>query len=195
MAEVLAVHPNTVRFHLDLLEAAGAVERSDLRSGGRGRPSAVYSATPVTAWLGRRDPVLLCRILIDGTAGRTAEGVGVDVQEAGRRWGKERSTGAAPGAVREAISRHLDETGFEPMEEPGADFGNGQTRIALHNCAFADLVSTHQESVCSLHAGMLEGVREAVDVDQSWVVELRPFVEPFVCGVTVRGRGDAAGSS
>lgn len=194
LAQRLAVHPNTVRFHLDLLEAAGAVERSEVRSGGRGRPTAVYSATPVSSWPGRRDPVLLGRILIDAAA----TDAGVDAWEAGRRWGRKRSagtgTGTATASVREVIARHLDQTGFDPAETPDSNADHGESRIALRNCAFADFLSPHQQAVCALHAGMLEGAREAVDADHSYDVELQPLVEPFVCAVTVHARGDGNGS-
>ena len=192
LAQRLAVHPNTVRFHLDLLETAGAVERSEVRSGGRGRPTAVYSATPVSTWPGRRDPVLLGRILVDAAA----TGAGVDAWEAGRRWGRKHSadTGTAPASVREEIARHLDQTGFDPAEPPDSNADHGENRIALRNCAFADFLGPHQHAVCSLHAGMLEGAREAVDADHSYGVELHPLVEPFVCAVTVHARGNGNGS-
>ncbi|WP_158217810.1 helix-turn-helix transcriptional regulator [Dietzia alimentaria] len=190
LAQRLAVHPNTVRFHLDLLEVAGAVERSEVRSGGRGRPTAVYSATPVSSWPGHRDPVLLGRILIDAAA----TGAGVDAWEAGRRWGRKHSAGTGTGSgtgtdtattfVREEIARHLDQTGFDPAEAPGADDGHC-TRFTLRNCAFADFLGVNQQAVCALHAGMLEGTRESVDTDTSYRVELLPLVEPFACAVNV----------
>lgn len=217
LAQELAIHPNTVRFHLESLQAEGTVERSEQRSGGRGRPSAVYAATPAAGWLGRRDPVLLSQILIEGAENSAADGSSAQVWEAGRRWGRERAAGgdsgagagaaadADSGAVREAILRHLEETGFEPgaersdaedtggSEGPGASGDSGRTRIPLLNCAFADLADTHRDSVCSLHAGMLEGVRQAVDADGWWDVELHPFVTPSVCEVIVCCRSGAAG--
>lgn len=188
--KVLDVHPNTVRFHLDALEAAEAVVRSDRRSGGRGRPSAVYSATPMATWSGQRDPALLGRILLDAAV----DDADVDPWEAGRRWGRNHSADTTPATVREAISRQLHQTGFDPTETLGTNSDDGQTRFALHNCVFADFFGTHQQAVCALHAGMLEGIREAADADQSYSVELHPFVEPFSCSVTLRGRGDEPAS-
>ena len=192
LAQRLAVHPNTVRFHLDLLQAAGAVERSEERSGGRGRPTAIYSASPVSAWPGRRDPVLLGRIFVDAAAA----GAGVDAWEAGRRWGRKRSERIGDGteSVREEIARHLEQTGFDPVQTAGSNADHGETRIALRNCAFADFLGPHQQAVCSLHAGMIEGAREAVDTHRSYGVELHPLVEPFVCAVTVRPRSSGHGA-
>ena len=174
--------------------AAGAVERSEKRRGGRGRPTAVYSAAPVSGWPGRRDPVLLGRILIDAAAA----GAEVDAWEAGRRWGRKRPAGTGAGAstesVREEIARHLEQTGFDPAEVPDSNAAHGETRIDLRNCAFADFLGPHQRAVCSLHAGMIEGAREVVDAHRSYGVELHPLVEPFVCAVTVRPRSSGHGA-
>lgn len=192
LAEQLAIHPNTVRFHLGVLQADGTACRSEQHHGGRGRPSAVYVAAPESDRPGRRDPVLLSRILLDAAESPAGDSGSAGTWEAGRRWGRARAAGADPGAVRRAISQHLADTGFEPGVERGAGDGDDRTRIPLLNCAFADLADTHQDSVCALHAGMLEGVRQAVDPDEAWEVELRPFVTPSVCEVVVCCRSAAA---
>ncbi|KAA0918934.1 helix-turn-helix domain-containing protein [Dietzia sp. ANT_WB102] len=185
LAEQLALHPNTVRFHLETLQSDGTVERSEQHHGGRGRPSAVYTATAQPGSLGHRDPVLLSRILVEGAESRAADGDHSEVWEAGRRWGEKRCLGAGSSDIHEAIARHLDQTGFAPGAARPDDDGSGRTRISLLNCAFADLADTQQASVCALHAGMLEGVRQAVDTHAAWDVELRPFVTPSVCEVTI----------
>lgn len=86
--------------------------------------------------------------------------------------------------------RQLHQTGFDPTETPDANPNRGQTRFSLHNCVFAVFLGTHQQAVCALHAGMPEGIREAADTDQSYSVELHPFIEQFSCEVTLRGGGD-----
>ncbi|HMR20539.1 MAG TPA: helix-turn-helix domain-containing protein, partial [Micropruina sp.] len=46
MAEVLDLHPNTVRFHLDALLSAGLARRLVERRGVQGRPRVLFSAAP-----------------------------------------------------------------------------------------------------------------------------------------------------
>ena len=193
LADHLALHPNTVRFHLDTLVAGGAVERSEQRRGGRGRPSAVYSPSDATVWVGPRDPVMLSRILLDGIDADAGETAHAAAWEAGRRWGAGRAVGErgsdpGPVGVYEAICRHLRRTGFDPDPDGGIAERRSSGRVMLRNCAFADLADTHQRAICEVHAGMLEGVRQAVDTADQWTVELQPFVRPSVCAVTVQSR-------
>src|SRR6478752_5600039 len=96
LAAELQLHPNTVRFHLDSLIAAGRVRLAEHGPRRRGRPALLYEAIKGMDPGGPRDYRMLAEILVDGVAdlpsalGPSAQGLAV---EAGRRWGRQRASG------------------------------------------------------------------------------------------------------
>ncbi|WP_033709845.1 helix-turn-helix domain-containing protein, partial [Mycobacterium avium] len=63
IADVLGVHPNTVRFHLDSLVADGQVEHVELDRKGPGRPPLMFRAVRQMDRGGTRHYRLLAEIL------------------------------------------------------------------------------------------------------------------------------------
>ena len=96
LATELQLHPNTVRFHLDSLVAAGRVRQADHGPRRRGRPALLYEAVRGMDPGGPRDFGTLAEILTDGIA--ALPDPQALAQDAGRRWGRAAGDGHAPAA-------------------------------------------------------------------------------------------------
>lgn len=190
LAAVLGLHRNSVRMHTQALQESGLVSQGTRPTGGRGRPLVVYRPTRRGSRAGGRNYELLAEVLVDHLAATEPQPASA-ARTAGRAWGGRLASRRRGAAGR--VSAVLEEMGFEPD-------GDGPT-IELRNCPFRELVDTHQGLVCSLHAGMLEGLVEADarasgdrvssgDVGAA-PVTLVPFSSPTSC--TVRLGGDGAG--
>lgn len=166
IATALGLHRNSVRLHAAALQDAGLVEQDTRPTGGRGRPLTVYAPTARGTRAGARNYEVLAEVLVDDIA-ETQEDPVARANLAGRRWG--RRLAADREASDELVSTVLAELGFEP-DDLGAT-------IDLRNCPFRELVDSHQGLVCSLHAGMIQGM--AGDDD----LRLLPFTSPNTCTV------------
>ena len=176
IADQLAVHPNTVRFHLGTLVTDGRVERVEPGHNGPGRPPLMFRAVRGMDPGGTRRYRLLAEILTLGFSGdRNASAKALT---AGRAWARvTRPTRKAPG-VQESINRLvglLGELGF-------ARSGGNRTAKHKSDCAIARSSNSLREVRRRLpdspgaHAGALEAWRSPVTVDR-----LDAFVEPDLC--------------
>ena len=86
IAERVALHPNTARFHLDKLVEAGLAERRAEERNHPGRPRLVYSATSDTT-TGQRSYRLLAEMLTSLVADTLPE-PGRAAEVAGEAWGR-----------------------------------------------------------------------------------------------------------
>jgi predicted ArsR family transcriptional regulator len=180
VADELGVHPNTIRFHIDVLARAGRVEQVLGNSTGRGRPPILFRAIRRMDPTGPTNYRLLASILTDYVA-REPDAAGIAAQLG-------RSTSPAlvessphprapskTRAVTELVEL-LAELGFEP--EPAN--GPRTREIRLRHCPFQNLAEQHGEVICSVHLGLMQGalteMRAPVTVDR-----LDPFVEPDLC--------------
>lgn len=92
--EHTGLHPNTVRFHLDRLEANGLVHRQVRRDGEHGRPPLVYTAVAVpNADNKRRDFGGLAKVLAQLIEDMNPDPVRSAI-EVGRAWGLELTSGS-----------------------------------------------------------------------------------------------------
>lgn len=175
IADRMAVHPNTVRFHLDALLANGQVERVPTEPRRRGRPALRYRAVPGMDPAGPRHYRLLAEMLVAAVAAEpdaAARG-----EATGRAWGERLARTAPEDRGAPPVPRLVDlltEVGFAPEHQPATD------EIGLRNCPFLELAQTHAEVVCPLHLGLMRGALAAwdaaVDVDV-----LTPFAQPDRC--------------
>jgi predicted ArsR family transcriptional regulator len=182
IAELLDVHPNTVRFHLDILVSAGRVEQVAPERKGPGRPALMFRATRRMDPGGPRHYEILAEILTTVLAG-DADGA-ARALAGGRSWGLQRkspgpATSAAPDAEEsiEHLVGLLDELGFAPERR-------NDEQLGLRHCPFLELAESQKEIVCPIHLGMMQGVLEnwaaPVTIDR-----LDPFVEPDLCLVDI----------
>lgn len=206
VAERLAVHPNTVRFHLDALVAQGRVERAVEEPSGPGRPRTVYAARPGMDRSGARRYRLLARILLSRLAS-SGPGAREAAADAGRDWGRYLVEQVPPShrpTAREATQRltaMLADLGFDPRpahdgpaDAPGRtarlrdgadrDDGYGDAgppdRIRLRHCPFLELAEEYGAIVCPLHLGLMQGALAELRAPVA-ATGLEPFAEPDAC--------------
>lgn len=165
LAGEVGLHPNTVRWHLGLLERAGLVRAAPELRRGRGRPSVAWRLTSEGAAADRDEYRLLATMLTGVVAGeRDGEARAYD---AGLRWGRDLQA-AEPGS---SIVDLLDRQGF------GATAFRGS--IEMRRCPFAALAEDAPQVICTLHRGIIDGALAAAGGGR--VERLEPFVEPGLC--------------
>jgi predicted ArsR family transcriptional regulator len=192
IADRIGLHPNTARFHLDGLVAAGLAVRGPEVRDRPGRPRTVYRAVSVAAD-GRRSYRLMAEILTTLIVENVPQPASV-AAETGRVWGSYLTERPAPFQhtdADQAVERLvgvLAEIGFAPEADGGDE---PAPRIRLRQCPFQEVAEHHQDVVCSVHLGLMQGalaeMRAPLTVDR-----LEPFVEQNLClaHLAVRRPGD-----
>lgn len=184
LADATGMHENTIRFHLNRLVEDGLVERRQVAPGTPGRPPLRFVASSGGMDEEPGNYALIARVLSEGLAGATDDIEGTAV-EFGRRWGRVRGAQAAARSGHdrptledaiEELARILEEAGFEPEIEPGAQ----ETVVRIHNCPFRQLARDDQTIPCGVHRGIMEGVLEGVGTGEA-VTRLDPWVTPHLC--------------
>lgn len=174
IAEKLAVHPNTVRFHLDGLIADGQVEHVKPDRRGPGRPPLMFRAVPQMDRGGTRQYRMLAGILAVGLAAQ--DDSGASAIAAGRAWGEQLEPPAGNPGVDESIEHlvgALDEIGFEPER-------HGSQQVGLRHCPFLELAEKQPGVVCPIHLGLMRGALETWDAPVT-VERLEAFVQADLC--------------
>ena len=203
VAERCGLHPNTARFHLDALVAAGLAirDRGPRPNPGvrrLGRPAIGYRAaggdgSGVPA--GERRYRLLAEMLASMIAGLLPDPAAT-AEQAGREWGGYLAEQPPPyqpqtadGALAD-LTALLDDMGFDP--ELAAASGT-PPRILLRECPFREVAGRHQAVVCSLHLGVIRGALARMRAPLT-AGRLEPFTGPGLCLVHLTHLGeDGAG--
>jgi predicted ArsR family transcriptional regulator len=179
VADRTGLHPNTARFHLDALAEAGLASRAPQARSAPGRPSITYAATGGPA--GERRYRLLAQMLTSLITGLLPQPERA-AAEAGREWGAYLTEPPPPyrrPGASEAIEKLAEVTaalGFAPQTEAEGP----QYRLRLHRCPFLEVARQHQDVVCSLHLGLMQGVLNQMRAPVA-ATRLEPFAEPNVC--------------
>jgi predicted ArsR family transcriptional regulator len=174
LAAGLRLHPNTVRFHLDSLIAAGRVRHADGGPRRPGRPALLYEAVRGMDPGGPRRYQTLAEILVMGLAAvPDADSLAA---AAGRQWGRRQAAGCTEGPVLDRLVTMLADLGFAPER---SDCGDDQ-RIGLRHCPFLELAESHAEIVCPIHLGLMQGAMEAWGASRT-IGRLDQFSEPDLC--------------
>ena len=203
VAEHCGLHPNTARFHLDALVAAGLATRDrgpnpaawrPGRSGRPGRPAIGDRAAGGEGPAGERRYRLLAEMLASMIAGLLPDPA-TTAEQAGREWGgylTEQPPPYRPPTAARALgdlTALLDDMGFDPeVTAQGTP-----PRILLHECPFREVATRHQAVVCSLHLGVIRGALSRMRAPLT-VGRLEPFAGPGLCLVHLKHLGeDGAG--
>jgi predicted ArsR family transcriptional regulator len=192
VADRAGLHPNTARFHLDALAEAGLAVREPQPRATPGRPSMAYRATDGGDPAGVRRYRLLAQMLTSLIAGMMPD-PGNAAAAAGREWGAYLTQQPPPyqrPGTSEAIERLtgvMDKLGFAPQ----AVADGKRYRLCLRQCPFREVAQQHQDVVCALHLGLMQGalgqMRAPVSADR-----LEPFVEPDLCVAYLTARQEPA---
>ncbi len=185
-AAALALHPNTVRTHLEALTARDLIERTTVSDGRRGRPAAHYrpSATDPTAQV--RAFATLATVLADQLA-RISPHPERDAEEAGVAWGRDlaRQTDGQDAGTdpRDVVIDGLARLGFAPAPRDPAAPGRG---FALRRCPLLDAARRNPDVVCRVHQGIVVGMLDELRAPVR--TELVPFAEPGACRLRMPAR-------
>ena len=168
----VGLHPNTVRWHLDVLARAGLVTSAAEGRGAPGRPRRLYRLVPA-----RDDYRSLASVLVATLA---ADEAGPDAcARAGRDWGVALADGLAGrddpvGAVTGILAEH----GFEPEASAAA--------ITMRRCPFLELAKTSPAVVCAVHRGLIDGALRTLGSPLT-VAALEIFPRPDACVAHLKG--------
>lgn len=178
LAQRMALHPNTVREHLDALVALGLASRELAEPDGRGRPAWRYTAVDRHDLDVRvRDYVGLATALARHLV-RRSEDPGADAVDAGQDWGRELVAADPPArsqsAARRTVVTLLSDLGFAPAENRGA------TVVRLRQCPLLATARELPDVVCSVHLGIVQGALEGLGADAS-DTSLAAFAERGAC--------------
>ncbi|MDO8384350.1 MAG: winged helix-turn-helix domain-containing protein [Microbacterium sp.] len=168
LAAATALHPNTVREHLERLLEAGHIVRETEHRTTRGRPRVLYSAA--TGEAEASSPIARRKARAAAERGdnmrRVMPWTGTSVRELGTE-----STHQL-----DAIADHLSESGFDPL------INERDLTIDLTPCPHATTQSAHRETLCSVHLGIMQAV--LAEARGPLVVEgMRPSCDPTHCVV------------
>ena len=192
IADLLGLHPNTVRPHLDRMREVGLLDVTTDARGEVGRPQHRYCLAPDAPSLGLEPPTMpmLARMVLD-----MAQRLGAspaDATAVGETEGAARALryADAPSAL-EALVADLDRLGFDPIVAEGtapadADADTVTAVVAFANCPFGDLAGAHPDLVCGLHRGLVAGF--VAQMGDAEVAEFCSLAHRTPCQVAVTSR-------
>jgi predicted ArsR family transcriptional regulator len=184
IADVLGVHPNTVRFHLDGLLGEGQVEQVEPGRKRPGRPALMFRAIRQMDRGGTRRYRMLAEILVNAIGAE--QDSAAKALAAGRAWGREqdgrrKDVPSAEQAI-DGLVDVLEELGFAPERRRS----NGEQQVGLRHCPFLELAENRASIVCPIHLGLMQGALETWRAPVT-VGRLDAFVEPDLCVAHLEG--------
>ena len=181
IASRAGLHPNTARFHLEALVQAGLASKEPQQRESLGRPSMAYSASGEDGPTGQRRYRLLAEMLT-GMIAAVMPRPGEAATEAGREWGRYLTGQLQPyerldaGEALERLRATMERIGFAPeLTAQGSRY-----RLLLRQCPFREVAERHQDVVCALHLGLMQGALAQMRTTVT-VGRLQPFAEAWGC--------------
>ena len=174
VAAAIGLHPNTTRFHLDALAAAGLVLRTVEHTGQPGRPKVLYAAAHPHHGSYYQD---LAQVMVHHFANALND-PSDRAEEAGQAWGSQlRVDFERADPSQEPLDRLLDamsDLGYAPQLGP-----EPQPVVTLTPCPYGQLATDHPQVVCQLHLGLVRGL---LGPDQPLTaVSIKPWATPSTC--------------
>jgi predicted ArsR family transcriptional regulator len=178
IADILDLHVNTVRPHLERMRDVGLLRVDAETRGQVGRPQHRYSLTADAPSLGLEPSPfpMLTGVLLQAAAEGGLDGD--DLADAAREQGRSDARRWQPGTTTlDALIVEQARLGFDP--EVVED--DGSATVAFAHCPFRSLAEVHPDLVCRVHCGLVEGlVDELGDVS---VTEFHSLVDRTPCQV------------
>lgn len=139
-----ALHPNTVREHLQRLEADGLVVRATEHRTTRGRPRVLFTAVMGEGSVS--SPVAKKKVRDAATRGDMMRRLIPDAEPDTRD--------LAPDTLHQldAIIDHLSDAGFDPA------FDGAALTLDVTPCHHKSTQAAHRETLCAVHLGIMQGV-------------------------------------
>lgn len=185
VADRLALHPNTVRPHLDRMRDVGLLQVDVDGRGEVGRPQHRYSLGAAAPSLGLEPPAapMLASMLL-----RLAERSGLaasDAEQVGRSEGAARAMRfeRAPSSL-EALVGDLEQLGFDPVVSDGPD--DDTAVVAFAHCPFRAQAEAHTDLICSMHRGLVTGFVDSLG--DAHITEFCDLAHRTPCQVAVTSR-------
>lgn len=146
VADIIGLHENTVRSHLDALLDDGYVQREPAAATGRGRPAWIWraAAQPPAPF------AALANVLADQVALLSDNPARAGI-EAGQRWGATLSGSATGNDARRAVLDSLAALGFAPRVEEDHS-------ISLLSCPLLSAAQENPQVICNVHLGIVQGI-------------------------------------
>ncbi|GAB3595545.1 hypothetical protein CFAEC_05705 [Corynebacterium faecale] len=208
VADVLEMHVNTARGHLEELVAQEAVRVVTAPAKGRGRPSLIFQTRVPDNRAVAQEYVTLIELMASMLGDETINAfqdpeMRAKAKAVGAQWAS--IMGAKPGgmddlnkALLPLLSR-LRAMGFDPTTEtvprvseatdvvdtPAVPVAHNPDDVSIHlnSCPFITGDKRPSSFVCAVHEGFIE---ESLNTSGRVGLELRPFSAPGVCSVDVR---------
>lgn len=191
IATALALHSNTIRFHLEALMKLGYVSEKREEPQGQGRPRRVYRATPQAPEIDTSHLRDLTQVLLRHIVGSTEHPKQV-VEEIGHSWGKEVAHASeqelealaksAPDSALDELINHTRSMGFEGEQ-------TGEHTVAFTSCPYRAINQPMLSNICAIHFGLLRGFLDEADAP----IELRELTPGASCIAQFQKRGAEAG--
>lgn len=155
IADILELHVNTVRPHLERMREVGLLRVDTEARGGVGRPQHRYSLSADAPSLGLEPSPFptLARVLLRAAAQARLERS--ELADAGHEQGLADAQQWPEGTdTVEALTVEQARLGFDPtvIEDDAA------TIIAFAHCPFRELAEANPDLVCGLHSGLVAGL-------------------------------------
>jgi predicted ArsR family transcriptional regulator len=178
IADILGLHVNTVRPHLERMRDVGLLEVDAEARGGVGRPQHRYSIAPGAPSLGLEPPSfpMLTSVLLEAAAAAGLDGA--ELADAARQQGRAdgRRWGADTDPL-EAVMIEQARLGFDPTVVED----DGRATVGFAHCPFRALAETHPDLVCSVHCGLVEGLLD--EIGEAEIVQFHPLLDRNPCQV------------
>jgi predicted ArsR family transcriptional regulator len=178
IADILGLHVNTVRPHLERMREVGLLQVDTETRGQVGRPQHRYSLAEDAPSLGLEPSPypMLTRVLLSAAAQAGLEGEELEdaAREQGRADARQWDRGTA--AV-DALMVEQAKLGFDPEVAEGDD----SATVAFAHCPFRSLAESHPDLVCRVHCGLVEGLVD--EIGGAEVTEFHSLVDRTPCQV------------
>jgi predicted ArsR family transcriptional regulator len=184
LARVLGVHPNTVRWHLEVLADAGLIASHPDRRTARGRPRIIFTLTD----RGEPDNYRLLATMLMSTLSALPDAAD-RIYNAGRAWGRYLLPRLQPGPppsrrqTTQLVANLLSREGFRPEVT--------QDEIRMHGCPFRELAQHGDALVCTFHRGLIAGALAELG-DDVRLRRLDAFVAPQLCIARLTRGGESS---